>query len=164
MSADDSNTNVHTTGGCSCGKVRYTLKGATLFRAYCHCQTCQAYNQAERADILVMRSGDVVLDGEHHIDFRFHQKPPVIKRGTCASCGGVAIEKIHLPLSPKLTIIPAQTLDAPERAPRADFHMFYHRSIKEAEDRLPTHSGYLKSQWAFTAAVIKGLRGHRSAA
>ncbi len=147
-----------TRGGCSCGKVRYTITGVPLFRAYCHCKTCQSYNEADNADIILLRSGDVMPMGEHHIDFRFHQMPPVLNRGICAACGGVAIERIHRPLIPKLTIIPVQTLDTPETAPSPALHIFYHRRVKDVEDALPKHSGYLKSQWAFTAALLKGLR------
>ena len=145
-------------GGCSCGKVRYGITGAPLFRARCHCRTCQAYNDAAFGDILVLRSRDVTLSGEDQIAFRFHQTPPVVRRGRCSSCDGVAVERIHLPLFPKLTILPAPTLDQPEDAPQLDFHMFYHRRREDVADALPKHSGYLSSQWAFAAGILKGLR------
>lgn len=145
-------------GGCTCGRVRYEVSGVPLFRAHCHCNTCQAYNQADNADIVVMRSKDVSLEGEDHIDFRFHQRPPVINRGKCALCGGVVVERIHLPLPPKLTIIPAQTLDSADGAPDVAFHMFFHRRVKDVADNLPKHSGYLRSQTAFSMAALRGLR------
>ncbi|MEM7290056.1 MAG: GFA family protein [Pseudomonadota bacterium] len=148
-------------GGCACGSVRYAIKGTPLFRAFCHCETCQAYNQADFADIIILRSRDVVLNAEDQIDYRFHQWPPALKRGKCKQCGGVAIEKIHLPLSSKLTIIPTQTLHRPEDATEPTFHMFYHRRVTDVHDSLPKHSGYPKSQWAFTAAVLKGLRSRQ---
>ncbi len=145
-------------GGCVCGSVQYTTNGAPLFRAFCHCETCQAYNQADYADILVMRSGSVALEPETSIDFQFHQWPPVVRRGKCADCGGVAVEKISLPLFPKLIVIPAQTLRSQERAPAPAFHMFCHRRVTEIEDSLTRHTGYLSSQWAFASAVLRGLR------
>ena len=157
MTPPDSNS-LPMSGGCMCGEVRYAISGPLLFRAHCHCETCQAYTQAEHADIIVMRSRDVILEGESQIGFRFHQFPPVINRGTCAACGGVAVERIHLPVSPKLTIIPAQTLESTDGAPNVAFHMFYHRRVKDAQDRLPKHSGYLRSQTAFSMAALRSLR------
>lgn len=157
-SRDQTSTQFIGKGGCVCGSVQYTTNGAPLFRAFCHCETCQAYNQADYADILVMRSGSVALEPETSIDFQFHQWPPVVSRGKCADCGGVAVEKISLPLFPKLIVIPAQTLRSQERAPAPAFHMFCHRRVSEIEDNLPRHSGYLSSQWAFTSAVLRGLR------
>lgn len=152
---------VQTSGGCACGTVRYAISGAPLFRAFCHCKTCQAYNGAEHADIVVMRSGDVTLVGESHIDFKYKQSPPVIRRGRCVQCDGVAIERIHLPFSPKLIILPVKTLDSTTNAPAPAFHMFYHRRGQDAEDMLPKHSSYLRSQSAFILAVFRGHLGRQ---
>ena len=141
-------------GSCSCNQVKYDVSGTPMFRAYCHCKICQAFNQSDFADIIVMRSKDVAVTGTNKIAFRYHQQPPLIRRGNCAECGGVAIETIHIPVLPKMTIIPAQTLHNSELAPAPSFHMFYHRRVSEASDELPKHEGYLRSQWAFSTAVL----------
>ena len=148
-------------GGCQCGHVRFAIKGRPLFRAYCHCKTCQAYNQADYGDVVVMRSGDVGLSGAEHIAFEFLQNPPVVKRGRCANCDGVAVETANLPMLPELTIIPAQTLDHPAGMPDPAFHMYYNRRVADADDALPKHSGNLRSQLAFARALLGGLRRRR---
>lgn len=148
-------------GGCQCGQVRYAIKGLPLFRAYCHCQTCQAYNQADYGDVVVMRSKHVSLSGAEHIDFQFHQSPPIVKRGRCADCDGVTVETADLPLLPELTIIPAQTLDQLTGMPDPAFHMYYNRRVADADDGLAKHSGNLRSQLAFGRALLGALRRSR---
>lgn len=144
-------------GGCACGKVGYAIKGEPMFRAFCHCLTCQQYNQADHADVIVMRAKDVAVTGADHIAFKSYQNPPIVKRGKCSACDGVAVETVRLPLIGDLTILPAQTLHSAERMPKPAFHMFYNRRIKDIADDLPKHAGYLASQWAFSKAFLKAL-------
>jgi hypothetical protein len=149
---------VEASGGCACGHVRYATNGTPLFRAYCHCLICQEYNQADRADIIVMRSTDVMVHAADRIAFRSHAAPPLLQRGRCRRCGGVAIEKMRIPLMPRLTILPAQTLDDSGGFPGSSFHMFYHRRVADADDALPRHSTYLSSQLAFSSGLLRALR------
>ncbi|MEM8541872.1 MAG: GFA family protein [Pseudomonadota bacterium] len=150
-------TSFNATGGCSCKETHYTISGTPMFRAYCHCSTCQAYNQSDFADIIVMRSKDVLLVGQEKIAYKYHQQPPLLQRGNCTECGGVIIEKMRIPLLANMTIIPTQTLRDRENLPAPSFHMFYHRRIADAVEKLPKHEGYLKSQMAFSAKVLASL-------
>lgn len=145
------------TGGCHCQKTQYSVSGTPMFRAFCHCTTCRAYNQSDFADIIVMRSPDVSLRGQDKIAFRYHQSPPLLERGKCQECGSAIIEKMRIPMLPKMTIIPAQTLFDYENLPPSVFHMFYHRRVSEVADELPKHAGYLRSQIAFSANVLSSL-------
>ncbi len=144
-------------GGCACGSVQYQLTAMPMFRARCHCHICQEFNQAEYADILIMRAASVTVVGREHIDFKFHRSPPLLSRGNCRSCGGAAVEEMNLPLMPNLTIVPVQTLRNNAGIPDPKFHMFYHRRLQNADDDLPKHSGYLSSQLGFSKAVLSGF-------
>lgn len=146
-------------GACQCGLVTYAIDADPLFRAHCHCLTCQAFNQADYADIVVVRSKHVSLESREKIKFRFHQRPPVINRGRCQTCDGATLEELNLPLFPKITIVPAQTLHSMNKLPPARFHMFYHRRIDDAKDDLPKHSSYVRSQLAFSSALLASLTG-----
>lgn len=150
-------TTFNATGGCNCQESHYTTAGTPMFRAFCHCKTCQAYNQADFGDIIVMRSKDVSLIGQDKIAYKYHQRPPLLQRGNCTKCGGVIVEKMRIPLLASMTIIPAQTLRDHENLPAPSFHMFYHRRVADAADQLPKHKGYLKSQMAFSAKVLGSL-------
>lgn len=150
-------------GGCTCRRVQFRATGKPLFRAYCHCTICQSFNNADFADILVMRSRDVSVKGRESVVFKVHRNPPLLKRGRCSDCGGVAIEEMSIPLLPKLTIIPLQTLDQPTDPPLAQFHMFYHRRDVDVDDALPKHSGYVSSQMRFSRTLLRELMNGGSA-
>ena len=150
-------TVMRATGGCACGSVEYVVDGPALFRAHCHCTICQAFNAAEFGDIVVIRSRHVVVTRPDAIAYRYHRNPPLLKRGRCVRCDGVAMERMSVPLMPALTVIPAQTLKDGTGAPDAQFHMFYDRRCRDWADALPKYSGYLPSQAAFSARVLRGL-------
>jgi len=147
-------------GACKCGRVQFEATGEPLFRAYCHCTICQSFNDADLADILVTRSRDVLVEGRENIAFKTHQNPPLLKRGRCSDCGGVAIEEMTIPLLPRLTIIPLQTISQAAQLPPSSFHMFYHRRTADVEDTLPKHSSYISSQVRFSTSLLKSLLAH----
>lgn len=144
-------------GACKCGLVQFGVTGKLLFRAYCHCTICQSFNDADFADILVLRSKDVSVEGRDSIAFKNYRNPPLLKRGRCSVCNGVAVEEMTIPLFPRLTIIPLQTLGQPAELPPPSFHMFYHRRTADADDTIPKYSGYISSQTRFSASLMKAL-------
>lgn len=143
-------------GHCRCGQAQFTVAGAPLFRFYCHCTICQAFNGAPFADVTVFRARGLALPPGDAIRFRAHRPPPNIQRGACAKCDGPAVELVNLPLLPRLAIVPSQNLpDAP--LPPAAFHMFYNRRRADANDKLPKYDGYWRSQLAFSRHLIPSL-------
>lgn len=147
-------------GHCQCGKTSLAVTGRALFRAYCHCLICQEFNQADYADITVFRARDVGLADEAGVAFRVYQQPPLVQRGTCKHCGKPAMERLNIPLMPRMTVIPTPNIRDWGDLPKASFHMFYHRRRADMRDDLPKYSGFLNSQMHFgTAAMLALLRG-----
>lgn len=144
-------------GSCSCQQVSFTLTGPVLFRALCHCSICQRFNAAPYGDVLAIRAHDVAVKGAEHIAYRSHRQPPLLSRGRCARCDGVAIERLNLPLMPKIYLIPAQTFEAAAVLPKASFHIFYDKRQQDHADTLPKSSGYLPSELRFTRALLTSL-------
>lgn len=133
------------------------LSAAPLFRACCHCTTCQKFNAAPYADVTVFRAADVTLADESAVDFQHYQKPPLVKRGKCISCNSPAIENIAMPVLPNLRIVPSNLL--PDNLqPEIAFHIFYHRRMQDVHDNVPKHVGFISSQVAFMRTLIKSLR------
>ena len=147
----------HPHGGCSCQKVSFDLTGPVLFRALCHCTICQRFNAAPYGDVVAVRARDVTLEGAENIAYRSHRQPPIVSRGRCASCDGVAIERLNLPLLPQIYLLPVQVFADAAVLPDPDFHIFYDKRQQDHGDSLPKSSGYLPSELRFTAALLGSL-------
>lgn len=143
-------------GHCQCGHARFSILGRPLFRAYCHCLICQEFNQADFADITVFYDKDVSLENEESVMFRVYKQPPMLKRGSCKTCGKPAIERLRIPLMSHMAIVPSQNLD-PNLLPQPELHIFYHRRRSDANDDLPKYSGFLSSQTHFGIAAARAM-------
>ena len=142
---------------CSCESTSLSITGQPLFRAVCHCTTCQTFNQSAYADVTVFRAADVEIADPDQVDFKTYQKPPMVQRGKCISCGDPSIENVSLPLMPNLKIIPSNLL--PEGLKRdVECHIFYHRRLKDIDDNRPKHSSFISSQLAFMKVLFRSLR------
>ena len=58
-------------GSCPCGTGRFSITGKPVLRFYCHCTICQAFNQADRADVTVFHAKDVALQDPATVGARF---------------------------------------------------------------------------------------------
>lgn len=148
---------IHQLGSCSCHASQFTVTGKPLMRAYCHCTICQAFNQADYGDVTLFYAKDVVMENEEAIDFRVYQQPPMLKRGKCKHCGKPAIEKLSIPLMPKMMIIPSSNLNDASFLPEPALHIFYGSRKADMEDGLPKFNGYLSSQLQFSFMLIKAM-------
>ena len=52
------------TGGCLCGRVRYTVEGQPNFAAVCHCRSCQRYTGSAFEPVMVFPSQAVEVHGD----------------------------------------------------------------------------------------------------
>ncbi|MCP5283786.1 MAG: GFA family protein [Burkholderiaceae bacterium] len=148
-------------GRCNCGHARFSIKARPLFRAYCHCLICQDFNQADFADVTVFLKKDVSVEDESTIRFRVHKQPPLLKRGTCAKCAKPAVERLSIPLMPRMTIVPSANIHDPSLMVKPALHIFYHRRKADVHDELPKYSGFLSSQMHFGIVASKAML-HRS--
>ena len=144
-------------GACPCDETRFTILGEPLFRGFCHCTICQEFNQAPFADITLFRGKDVDLHAESMVKFNTSRKPPNARRGKCRSCELPAIEYIDLPAMNPIVIIPTANLRETMALPDPWAHIFYHRSLQDADDNLPKYSGYWNSQLRFQGHLTASM-------
>ena len=145
------------TGSCRCGIARFSILGRPLFRAYCHCLICQKYNESDYADITVFYRKDVSLEDESAVAFRVHQQPPLLKRGTCKSCGKPAIERLTIPPMPRMAVVPSYNFQEQGFLPKPELHIFYHRRKNDIVDNLPKYNTFVSSQFRFGLAAAKAM-------
>ena len=151
------NSRIEHNGQCSCGAVGFRTIEPAIFRAFCHCTICQRFNTSSYADVTVFFSNDIILRNESKIEYKVHKNPPLVRRGTCVECGKPAIEKINIPLMPKLIIVPSRNMDNIEDLPPPSLHIFYDKRVSDIDDGLRKYHGYLLSQVGFALGLMKGM-------
>ena len=72
-----------TTGGCACGKVRFTAQVHDDEAYLCHCRMCQRATGSVSIAFKNMRKADVTWVGEPD----WYQSSPIARRPYCAACG-----------------------------------------------------------------------------
>jgi len=74
-------------GGCFCGKVQFTLTGAPVLMAYCHCDSCRHWSAGPVSAFTLWQPEDMdVMHGEDYISG--YNKAAESGRKWCRSCGG----------------------------------------------------------------------------
>ena len=58
------------TGGCLCGKMRYTIEGEPMFVSQCCCKDCQKATGTGHTTIIGIHKDQLKLEGESHIPHR----------------------------------------------------------------------------------------------
>ena len=71
------------TGGCMCGKVRYTVEIENDDAYLCHCRMCQRSSGNVSLAMKNVREDKIVWDGEP----QYYQSSQFARRGFCAACG-----------------------------------------------------------------------------
>lgn len=100
------------TGGCNCGKVRYTVAGRPYAVAACHCINCRKQSGAAFSVNLIVSAQAVTVVGElsAYSDPHSESGLPVV-REFCGTCGS-PIRSVPQS-SPATVAIKAGTLDDP---------------------------------------------------
>ena len=155
------NTRQKNSGQCSCGSVAFETTERPIFRAYCHCTICQKFNNADFADVTAYYARSVEAIDESKLEFKVYKQPPLVRRGICVQCRKPAIEKVFIPLMPRLIIIPSNNIDNTELLPSPTMHIFYDKRVNDINDELKKHSGFVSSQIAFSIGLIKNMISHR---
>ena len=134
--------NEHVTSGkCFCGQIPFRVRGAPLWVAHCHCNSCRRSTGAPITTFVGFDKKQVSFEG----DRMFYSSSPGVKRGFCANCGTPMTyesdrceNEIHFYIS---------VMDEPERF-IPERHVFYDEHIKwfEVNDDLPRFAGFDRDQ------------------
>lgn len=72
------------TGGCLCGKIRYSSSGEPEHQLVCHCRMCQRASGSACMGLIFVASSDMeITQGEP----RSYQSSPTLIRHFCPDCG-----------------------------------------------------------------------------
>ncbi len=71
------------TGGCQCGRVRYTAKADPAEAYLCHCRMCQKATGGVAAAFAGVKVADLVWQGEPD----WYDSSPIARRPFCSHCG-----------------------------------------------------------------------------
>jgi hypothetical protein len=102
---------LHLTGGCLCGRVRYTLDGEPAISCLCHCRLCQRYGGSAFETVMAYPADAVSVEGELKAFQNFGDSGQPVHRNFCPNCGSGIVSEVSV--MPGLKIILAGTLDDP---------------------------------------------------
>jgi hypothetical protein len=74
---------VEKTGGCQCGKVRYTAQVDPNEAYLCHCKMCQRATGGVAAAFIGVKQDDIAWSGEPD----WYDSSPIARRPFCSQCG-----------------------------------------------------------------------------
>ncbi|MGE3283771.1 MAG: GFA family protein [Alphaproteobacteria bacterium] len=99
------------TGGCLCGRARYSLSGEPAFSGLCHCRNCQRYTGSAFEAVIAFPSASVSIQGDLKTYNDTGDSGQQVRRRFCPNCGsGVVAEADILP---GVSMVLAGTLDDP---------------------------------------------------
>ena len=99
------------TGGCLCGRVRYTVTGEPAFSGLCHCRNCQRYTGSAFEALIAFPAASVSVQGELKTYDDTGDSGQPVHRHFCPNCGSGVVNEVDV--LPGVTIVLAGTLDDP---------------------------------------------------
>lgn len=99
------------TGGCLCGRVRYTVEGDPNFAAVCHCRSCQRYTGSAFEPLMVFPSQAVRVEGDLKTYDEVADSGKSVHRRFCPNCGSGVVAEVDA--MPGVMIVLAGSLDEP---------------------------------------------------
>jgi hypothetical protein len=99
----------NTTGGCLCGRIRYTVTGEPAFSSLCHCRNCQRYTGSAFETFIAFPAASVSVHGELKTYDDTGDSGQPVHRRFCPNCGSGLIAEADV--LPGVTIVLAGTLD-----------------------------------------------------
>ena len=73
----------HMTGGCMCGRIRYTALTENEDAYLCHCRMCQRASGNISLAMKNVKKANVAWEREPD----YYQSSPIARRGFCSTCG-----------------------------------------------------------------------------
>jgi len=99
------------TGGCLCGRVRYTIQGGSDFAGICHCRNCQRYTGSAFEPLMVFPSDVIQVEGDLKTYDDKGDSGGKVHRRFCPNCGSGVLAEVEV--MPGVTIVLAGSLDDP---------------------------------------------------
>lgn len=97
------------TGGCLCGRVRYTVTADPAFAGICHCRNCQKYTGSSFEPVLAFPSASVSVQGELKTYQDKGDSGQAVYRRFCPNCGSGVLADVEV--MPGTSLILVGTLD-----------------------------------------------------
>ena len=122
-------------GGCLCGKVRYSVAGPAQQVCYCHCESCRHASGAPFVAWATFSADDfVAVRGE----IKQHRSSEYVLRGFCATCA-TPLTYWHEARAGEIDVTLASLDAAGELAPR--FHLWVQEKLPwvQLNDDLPRY-------------------------
>ncbi len=126
-------------GGCYCGRVRYSASGVNRWVTECHCSQCRK-QAGHRYASTGTKASDIDIEGAANVTW--YRASPNAERGFCSTCGSHLFWK---PANENYVGILAASIDEPSGL-RMEKHIFVDDKgdYYEITDDLPKFSGYDK--------------------
>jgi hypothetical protein len=99
------------TGGCLCGRIKYTVSGDPAFSGLCHCRNCQRYTGSAFETAIGFPSSAVSVQGELKTYNDAGDSGKLVYRRFCPNCGSGVVAEAEV--MPGMTLVLAGTLDDP---------------------------------------------------
>jgi len=101
-------------GGCACGRIRYTCSEKPLVHLICHCRDCQRASGSASAAVLIIPSDRVSFSGSEPKYYEVKaESGRTMRRGFCSECGSPV--SIRRPETPHIEFLHASSLDDPSQ-------------------------------------------------
>jgi hypothetical protein len=99
------------TGGCLCGKVRYSANAEPIFTGVCHCRDCQKYGGSAFSVVVALPKAAFSVQGPLTTYSKPGDTGKMTERSFCPACGSPIAESAAV--MPDAVMIGAGTLDDP---------------------------------------------------
>ena len=116
------------TGGCHCGKVRYSAQVAPMHHALCHCSDCRRSAGAPMVGWAMFKAENVTITGEAKI----YPSSETGRRHFCPACG-TGLFYTNDAVLPGIIDIQSGTLDNPDDMP-AQVHIQVAERVRWMKD------------------------------
>jgi hypothetical protein len=97
------------TGGCLCGKVRYSADVEPAFVGLCHCHDCQKFTGSAFAVVIALPMSAIRVTGTLKGFTKPGDSGKPIERSFCPECGSSVMDKAEA--MPGVVMVTAGTLD-----------------------------------------------------
>ena len=97
------------TGGCLCGKVRYSVNADPAIVVVCHCKNCQKQTGTAFSVVVGVPKSTISIQGNLKTFHDTGDSGQPVDRNFCPECGSPIISDVAV--MPELRLIKAGTLD-----------------------------------------------------